>query len=234
MNNYCVYKHESPSGKVYIGMTKMIPEARWKGGWGYCSQAFYRAIQKYGWNNFKHEIIAEGLSQEDACNKEQEMIAFYDSTNPSHGYNMTSGGEHYEPSAETREKERKAQIRYYKEHPEARERISQRQKGRKQNPQSNAKRSATMKAYYTEHPERTKLCGNSFRGKKRSESTRLLMSQNSARAKAILCIETAKIFRSTAEAAKEMSIVSSAITNALCGRAKSAAGYHWQYVAAEK
>ena len=26
MNNYCVYKHTSPSGKVYVGITKLKPE----------------------------------------------------------------------------------------------------------------------------------------------------------------------------------------------------------------
>ena len=33
---YCVYKHTSPSGKVYIGMTcKDPPEKRWSNGNGY-------------------------------------------------------------------------------------------------------------------------------------------------------------------------------------------------------
>lgn len=26
MNNYCVYKHTSPSGKVYVGITKLKPK----------------------------------------------------------------------------------------------------------------------------------------------------------------------------------------------------------------
>ena len=40
MDNYktqgcCVYKHTSPSNKVYIGMTTVQPEERWNNGWGY-------------------------------------------------------------------------------------------------------------------------------------------------------------------------------------------------------
>lgn len=31
MNNYCVYKHTSPSGKVYVGITKLKPKYRWLG-----------------------------------------------------------------------------------------------------------------------------------------------------------------------------------------------------------
>ena len=30
MNNYCVYKHTSPSGKVYVGITKLKPKYRLK------------------------------------------------------------------------------------------------------------------------------------------------------------------------------------------------------------
>lgn len=30
MNNYIVYKHTIPSEKVYIGITSMKPEKRWK------------------------------------------------------------------------------------------------------------------------------------------------------------------------------------------------------------
>ena len=49
MDNYIIYKHISPSGKVYIGQTKMKAEERWKNGKGYKScSAFQMAIKKYG------------------------------------------------------------------------------------------------------------------------------------------------------------------------------------------
>ena len=64
---YTVYKHTCPNGKVYIGITKQKPERRWGiNGRGYKeNEYFYRAIQKYGWQNIKHEIIAEGLTEEE-------------------------------------------------------------------------------------------------------------------------------------------------------------------------
>ena len=34
-NNFCVYKHTCPNGKVYIGITCQNPIKRWKGGSGY-------------------------------------------------------------------------------------------------------------------------------------------------------------------------------------------------------
>lgn len=94
MENYTVYKHTSPSGKVYIGITQQKPEYRWNCGKGYkLQQYFYNAIQKYGWDNFKHEILFEGLSKEEACQKEIELIAEYKSNNPEFGYNQSIGGE---------------------------------------------------------------------------------------------------------------------------------------------
>ena len=92
--SYCVYKHTSPSDKTYIGITSMEPSDRWQNGKGYKhNKYFWRAIQKYGWDSFKHEILFEDLSKEDACQKEIELIAYYDSTNPQKGYNLSTGGE---------------------------------------------------------------------------------------------------------------------------------------------
>lgn len=46
LNNYTVYRHTSPSGKVYIGITKQKPHKRWNSG----QPLFERAILKYGWD----------------------------------------------------------------------------------------------------------------------------------------------------------------------------------------
>ena len=35
MKNYTVYKHISPNGKIYIGITSKEPIKRWNGGSGY-------------------------------------------------------------------------------------------------------------------------------------------------------------------------------------------------------
>lgn len=110
----CVYKHTSPSGKVYIGITSMDIKDRWQNGNGYKNnQHFYRAIQKYGWDNFEHEVLFEGLTKEDACQKEIELIKLYDSTNPDKGYNYSTGGDGPAGivlSEETRNKMRESKI----------------------------------------------------------------------------------------------------------------------------
>lgn len=87
--------HTAPSGKVYIGITGRAVVRRWgTNGCGYKDHThFWNAIQKYGWDNFKHEIILHGLSKEEACEKEKEYIAKYRSNDPERGYNLTEGGE---------------------------------------------------------------------------------------------------------------------------------------------
>lgn len=92
MKKYCVYKHIIPNNKVYIGITSISPESRWKNGNGYKNQMFYRAIQKYGWNNIRHEILFEELTKEEAEQKEIELIKQYNSTNGKFGYNIDNGG----------------------------------------------------------------------------------------------------------------------------------------------
>lgn len=91
---YSVYKHTSPNGKIYIGITSMNPLYRWNKGKGYKKNShFWRAIVKYGWDNFKHEILFSGLTKDEVCEKEIELIAKYKSNDPKHGYNHESGGQ---------------------------------------------------------------------------------------------------------------------------------------------
>lgn len=93
---YCVYMHRNKiNDKKYIGITCRKPEHRWgKDGHSYKGQVFKKAIDKYGWNNFDHVILFNGLSAEDAYKKEQELIKLYKSNQKEFGYNLSVGGEH--------------------------------------------------------------------------------------------------------------------------------------------
>jgi len=90
--NYTVYRHISPGGKVYVGITKLSLSFRWNHGRGYkrC-KLFYRAIQKYGWDNFVHEIVLEKVTKSEAIYTEKYLIRWYKMHNQS--YNITDGGE---------------------------------------------------------------------------------------------------------------------------------------------
>ena len=91
---FCVYMHTSPSGKRYIGITSKKPEERWNHGKAYYQNKYFtRAIEKYGWDNFEHRVLFHDISRADACKKEKELIAKYQSNNALYGYNLSAGGE---------------------------------------------------------------------------------------------------------------------------------------------
>lgn len=88
--NYIIYRHTSPSGKVYIGQTCQNLIKRSDGsGYVHCKY-FYNAIKKYGWENIKHEVLFEGLTKQEADKKEIELITYYKQLGIS--YNLTEGG----------------------------------------------------------------------------------------------------------------------------------------------
>lgn len=169
-NKYIVYKHTSPSGKVYIGITMQSTKERWKSGKGYkhCIK-FYSAINKYGWENIKHEVLLQDQTEEAAKYTEKYLIKWYKTHNIS--YNITDGGEGCvgKPvSEETKRKiSEKAKQRYKKsKHPwtgrhqtqEAKDIISKKAKERYKNGQV-----PSMKGKH--HSEETKqLLSKKFKG----------------------------------------------------------------------
>lgn len=96
---WIVYKHTNKINlSSYIGITSRKPEIRWgDNGRNYRPSkgkhsCFYNAIEKYGWNNFDHEILERNLTYEQACDREKYYISFYNTKAPN-GYNLTDGGE---------------------------------------------------------------------------------------------------------------------------------------------
>lgn len=94
IGNWTVYKHTTPSGKVYIGITSTDSKKRWNSGYGYKkNEHFYKAIKKYGWDNIKHEILFTNFTKKMACLMERCLIILYNSFDREYGYNLTLGGE---------------------------------------------------------------------------------------------------------------------------------------------
>jgi len=127
---YTVYMHEHrESGKKYIGITGLKPEHRWNNGKGYTSGYFRNAIDRHGWDAFRHEILYVNLTKEEACRLECELIAKYQSNNPDYGYNCSIGGEmsalgcHWSLGEDTKRKMRKPKTETH------RKRISESRKG---------------------------------------------------------------------------------------------------------
>lgn len=87
-----IYKYTSPSGKSYIGQTtySLYDRARKEGkGYKNCT-IFYRAILKYGLENFSVEILDQ-VPEEQLEDKEAEYIELYNTLKPN-GYNTYPKG----------------------------------------------------------------------------------------------------------------------------------------------
>ena len=124
MRTYTVYKHTNKiNGKVYIGITMQRVQDRWGRGSTYKSLHFGRAIEKYGWDGFEHEIIANNLTKEEACLMERNLIEQHSSRNPQKGYNVAAGGEgggmigkHHTPAAKDKIREARKRDGFTEEH----------------------------------------------------------------------------------------------------------------------
>ena len=102
-NTFKVYMHVNKyNGRKYIGITCEDVHSRWRGGKAYkVNGHFKNAIEKYGWEEgFEHLILFDNLTQQEAMDKEVELIAKYKNT-PEGVYNLTDGGEHYRQTPES-------------------------------------------------------------------------------------------------------------------------------------
>ena len=226
MNNYIVYKHITPNGKVYIGITSRKSYERWCGGGGYRTQIlFYRAIQKYGWKNIKHKILYTNLTKEEAEQKEIELIAKYKSNNPKYGYNVEKGGNATgKISDETKLKISKASKgKIVKEETKKKISINNARywKNKKRDIKTIEKlRQANIGKHHSVKTEFKK--GNVV-----SKEIREKISQ--ALSKPVICVETNVEYYGIREASRQTGINCSRINLVCRGRFETAGGLHWKY-----
>ena len=229
MTNYIVYKHTAPNGKCYIGMTCQTLERRARDGHGYkeCT-AFYNAILKYGWENFKHEILEIGLTYDEACEKERFYISECHSLTTEWGYNLATGGNANKIMSE-----------------ESRRKISQTLKGRKRPPLTpEAKLKISIAQKGKKHPPRCeeyrKNLSESLKGRMFTPEHRAKISKaksglatsgkNNSHPRAVLCVETGVVFETIKDAGEFKGGSSKNIIACCRGRLKTSGGYHWRYV----
>lgn len=219
--NYIVYKHTSPNGKVYIGITGCKPSKRWSSGRGYHqNKHFASAINKYGWENITHEVLMAGLSASEAKQNEVLLIKKHKSANRLYGYNQTLGGD-----LELRTDESKMLLSAIKrkqmENPEIRSRVLASQKYRDKSyckTESYRKmRSECMKAQW-EKPE--------FR--QRVTETHTGVFKVTKKDVAVVCLETGKQYQTIAQASKDTGASRSNIRTCCYKKTYTTQGLHWR------
>ena len=239
---YCVYKHTSPSQKVYIGITKQSASGRWKNGLGYQSSPhFWNAIQKYGWDSFLHEVLSVGLSAEEACEEERRLIAEYMATDRRFGYNEKDGGQKGSSLNDiARKRVSDGLKKFYAEHPEERKAIAERVTGYRHSDEAKAKmREAAKGRHYVLTDEWKQKIGESNR--KRILEDKELYAETCSRCKAngekaakpvvqlTLSGEIVAKFCNAHEAERETGIRNGNIGSCCRGKARTAGGYKWRY-----
>lgn len=249
-NNYYIYKHTAPNGKVYIGQTCQNPKDRF-GNEGYrykgCTY-FYNAIQKYGWDNIKHEILFSGLTHKEANEKEVALISQYHSNERMFGYNLQSGGCNGSPSEETKRKMSEWQIGKVLSE-QTKKKISQSRMGQKDSEKTKKKKSDSHKGKHlseetkrklsiagknrTDTKQRGRELGISNKGRKHSMESRINMSKahKPINNKKVLCIETNIVYNSITEAERQTNVNRQNISK-VCNKKglKTAGGFHWEFV----
>ena len=98
-DKWCIYYHKNKiNGKVYLGQTNNTYRRFSYAGIYYKGcKYFYNAIQKYGWDNFEHEILIKDLTKQQADIIEKELIKKFNLRNNENGYNIAEGGNLFHP-----------------------------------------------------------------------------------------------------------------------------------------
>lgn len=236
LTNWCVYMHENRvNGKKYIGITSQKPTNRWQNGRGYqrCP-LFYAAIEKYGWDAFRHEILYTGLSQEEAERLEVELIAKYQTQDNANGYNLAAGGETncgFQRSDEFKQKVSASRAGVYSgprhnmygvsRSEETKEKIRAAQAGRAKSPETCQHMSVAARVRW--RPENKA---------EREHLRKLNVGGNHPAARSVRCVETGAVYAAARSAARETGVSDAGIVKCCKGQRKTAGGYHWEYVEA--
>lgn len=182
---YLVYMHMSPCGKAYIGQTKGYTE-RCRALKKDKGTLIGKTIQSIGWNNFKHEILKDGLTKEEAIFWEDFYIKKFNTIYPN-GFNKKISTEYSKASKKQMSESAKGRTTWNKGKKLTAEHKAKLSKAKKLNPP----KSMLGKKFTEEHklklsiarkkrvtkPETIAKMSASNKGKKRSPETILRMKE---------------------------------------------------------
>ena len=226
---YCVYVHTNKTdGMRYVGITCKTTKERWRKGSSYRHNPhFYRAIQKYGWDGFMHDVLVDGLDKEDAAEWERFLIREWRCTDRAYGYNIALGGEGNEMySPQMKKKMSESAIRRNQD-PVKFAHICDGNRRRWEDPSEHEKSSKSLLLYYQNNPERREEISKERKAyfachpeKKKTRRVAQLSDDG----------ETIKVWNCMTDAAKQFGTNPQNISSVCNGKRKRAGGYSWKYV----
>lgn len=230
---YTIYMHIFPDDKVYIGMTRQKMARRWRSdGSGYVGQPqVWDAIEKFGWENVQHEIIATCLTRYEAEHMERNLVELYKANDVDHGYNIDYGGQGVGRVAQ-RTKDKLSEINTGRiPTDEQRLHMSIAQTGRHHPDEVKRKISESNKGKKMSDEAKRKL---SETGKRNPACRENLKKAVEANCKPILrySVDTGEFiarYESSVEACKEFTFTSSLISAAAKGKKNQIAGSVWVF-----
>lgn len=211
MKAYVVYKHTDPDGLLYIGITQKLPRKRFDYGRGYKHNSrFNEAIKRIGWGNFKHEILHEGLTREEAETLEAQYIAEHRSTDPAFGYNVKEGGTYGKGMTA-----------------EARQRLSENMRG-DNNPTRRCGHPFLGKKHTEESKRKMSASASARVGRTMTAETRATL-RRAQQKRAVICLDTGVVYEGIHIAAEAVGGRATDICKVCRGRAKTTGGKRWAY-----
>jgi group I intron endonuclease len=211
--NGVIYKYVFENGKCYVGQTNNLVRRinYYRNHYKTNPYPFLRALNKYGFDETKFEIIATANTRSDLNILEIELIKSYDSTNKEKGYNLSTGGGGLSGLKHTKKYKDKMSKMYMGE----------------SNPffgKSHTKESLVKMS------EAAKKLPPVWLGKSHTDDYKINMSKNHSQSRKIVCCETNEEFHSIRECAKQMKLNAGSIGKVLSGEYSHHHNFTFKYI----
>lgn len=240
MITYKVYKYTNIiNQKVYIGQTSQTLEQRAQKGENYKScPNFYKAIQKYGWENFQSEVLEDNLTRQQAHDQEKYYISYYDSTNIDKGYNICLAWNELNQTsiniisdkAKLRYTDKTQNPMYGKKHSNKSKQIMRDKKLSSNNPMFKKKMSQESKDKIALSHLGNHYADNYWNALSSEDKKNITDRMISKIKKGVMCIEDNNTFDSITDAANFYNVSISSLSGNLHNRQHSCANKHFIFI----
>lgn len=219
---YTIYKlWNDINTKLYIGQTtNLLKRARNGEGYKGCRH-LYHAIQKYGWDVFHYEVLAECETQEEANVLEKYYIKLYDTTNSNKGYNISAGGAIRITNEESKKKISNSVKKLWKDPKYASNVVAKRKQAWTTEAREKQKQQIQKMRNETDFQQRAQEGFKKwYDGLSEEERQSYIERRSRGRRKKVICLNTNEVFNSMKEACDKYHLDGGALTRVCQGKNK--------------